>query len=359
MGIAYKYKTGVIGSGNTQLIEILPARLAGTDKTYTLQVALDGKNFLEKPVATLQVLNNGITGETGFFPAGKEDIREIKVRYIDAATKKDIVEPEIFRGYEYHMISEYPIEKKELEGYELLSEPTIPKGDKDFIGAGREFVYEYKKIKTPDADNKEGWQIDGTGRWYRNADGSYPASAWKQIEGEWYYFDARGYAVKNQWLQDGGQWYYFENDNKAAKGWKAIGGVYYFFDKVNSNMKVGWVNDGGTWYYMAGSGAMQTGWVNDGGTWYYMAGSGAMQTGWVNAGGAWYYMASNGVMQTGWINDGGNWYYMAGSGAMMTGWLQQGNTWYYLTGSGAMAANATISVGGRNYRFAANGAWIG
>ena len=84
-----------------------------------------------------------------------------------------------------------------------------------------------------------------------------------------------------------------------------------------------------------------------------------MQTGWVNVGGTWYYMAPNGVMQTGWVNDGGTWYYMAGSGAMMTGWLQQGNTWYYLTGSGAMAANATISVGGHNYRFAANGAWIG
>ena len=48
-----------------------------------------------------------------------------------------------------------------------------------------------------------GWQNDNTGWWYQNDDGTYPASAWKWIDGnndgiaECYYFDQTGYVLTN------------------------------------------------------------------------------------------------------------------------------------------------------------------
>ena len=44
------------------------------------------------------------------------------------------------------------------------------------------------------------WVHNGTGWWYQNADGSYPASAWQQIDDQYYYFNGSGYMVSNCWI---------------------------------------------------------------------------------------------------------------------------------------------------------------
>ena len=51
----------------------------------------------------------------------------------------------------------------------------------------------------------EGWKnaADNVRWWYQNADGSYPASQWKDINGKWYYFDAEGYMATG-WIKVGG-----------------------------------------------------------------------------------------------------------------------------------------------------------
>lgn len=54
-----------------------------------------------------------------------------------------------------------------------------------------------------------GWQKNATGYWYRNYDGTWPASRWQQINGYWYYFNAAGYMVANDWIcHTDGKWYY-------------------------------------------------------------------------------------------------------------------------------------------------------
>ena len=37
------------------------------------------------------------------------------------------------------------------------------------------------------------WIETENGCWYQNPDGTWPASGWQQIDGNWYFFNAQGY----------------------------------------------------------------------------------------------------------------------------------------------------------------------
>ncbi len=82
----------------------------------------------------------------------------------------------------------------------------------------------------------EGWVKDTNGWWYRYKDGSYPKSAWKQINGKWYYFDGEGYCLVSKWKESNGDYYYLGSDgamvtNKTLKidenGKLVYAGNYY------------------------------------------------------------------------------------------------------------------------------------
>ena len=203
---------------------------------------------------------------------------------------------------------------------------------------------------------QEQWIHDSQGWWYKNDDGSYPADCWKEIDGQLYHFDARGYMTEAGWYLENGTWYYLTGSGAAAKGWLNLGNTWYYLGETTGKMATGWYQVKGTWYYSDGSGAMQTGWLNQGGAWYYLTGSGAMAEGWLNQGGTWYYLVpGNGRMLTGWYQVKGTWYYSNRSGAMQTGWLKQGGTWYYLAGSGAMQTG-WLNLGGTKYYLKESGA---
>ena len=238
-----------------------------------------------------------------------------------------------------------------------------------------------------------GWVSSGGRWWYRNADGSYPKSTWKLINGAWYYFESDGWMATG-WKKLGGEWYYLTSSGAMATGWVKLNGKYYFMNgsgvmqhdtwvdngayyvnsdgvwvegktsqnKAESSQTVstaGWVSSGGrwwyreadgsyprnnwkvingSWYYFDGSGWMVTGWLKRASSWYYLEpGNGNMVTGWRKIGSTWYYLnPGNGDMATGWTTIGGTRYYMNQDGAMVVGWLQLGSDWYYMNGSGAM-----------------------
>lgn len=56
-----------------------------------------------------------------------------------------------------------------------------------------------------------GWHEDESGRWYQNADGTYYAGGFQEIEGSTYSFDGNGY-LQTGWIEKGVKDYYF-NDN--------------------------------------------------------------------------------------------------------------------------------------------------
>ena len=261
-----------------------------------------------------------------------------------------------------------------------------------------------------------GWVSSGGRWWYRNADGSYPKSTWKLINGSWYYFESDGWMATG-WKKLGGEWYYLTSSGAMATGWVKLNGKYYFMNGsgemqhdtwvdngayyVNSDgvwvegktsqnrvessrtdSAAGWVSGGGrwwyreadgsyprnswkvingSWYYFDGSGWMVTGWLKRASSWYYLEpGNGNMVTGWRKIGSTWYYLnPGNGDMAQGWKKIGNVWYYLEpGNGGMATGWRKIGSTWYYLNPTtGKMATGWTI-VGGSKYYMNGSGAML-
>ena len=122
------------------------------------------------------------------------------------------------------------------------------------------------------------WISDALGWWWRNADGTYPASETLRINGEVYRFDARGYMVTG-WASENGHWFYYGVSGAQASGWVSVGGTWYYLDPATGAMVTGWLKEGSSWYYLQLSGAMATGWVRDASSWYYLDETGVMVTG--------------------------------------------------------------------------------
>ncbi|WP_297418855.1 N-acetylmuramoyl-L-alanine amidase [Clostridium sp.] len=90
---------------------------------------------------------------------------------------------------------------------------------------------------------KFGWNSNDVGWWYcTDIENKYyytSQNGWQEIEGEWYIFDDRGYALQNCWYQDKNNnvWYYLDENCKMVRGckdkpmWKWINGKCYAFDE--------------------------------------------------------------------------------------------------------------------------------
>ena len=158
-------------------------------------------------------------------------------------------------------------------------------------------------------ETKASWQSNSTGWWYQNADGSYPANEWKQINGSWYYFNESGYMVASMWIGN------------------------YYLGESGAMLTNTTTPDG---YVVGSDGA----WVQNTGSWQ------SNSTGW------WYQNADGSYPANEWQQIDGSWYYFNESGYMVASiWI--GN--YYLGENGAMLTNTTTPDG---YVVGSDGAWI-
>lgn len=149
VAIAGTNKNGVFGDGNAQLVELLPPRYAGTNKKFTIQVSIDGENWLDTNTVTLTVNNQGISSESDFRTCNKEDIQTITVKYVDEKGN-EIAAADKQNGYGISMLKQFEITPKKIDGYTLIEEknPNIPEwvyqGPKD-----NTYTYTYKADREP------------------------------------------------------------------------------------------------------------------------------------------------------------------------------------------------------------------
>ena len=184
-----------------------------------------------------------------------------------------------------------------------------------------------------------GWKQIENNRYYMNSSGEMQ-TGWQYIGGKWYYMDDSG-KMQTGWKQIENKWYYMNKSGEMQTGWRQIENKWYYMNK-SGEMQTGWQYIGGKWYYMDDFGKMQTGWKQIENKWYYMNKSGEMQTGWRQIENKWYYMNKSGEMQIGWKRIGDKWYYMNESGEMQIGWQRIEQKWYYLYKNGTMAYNVRI-----------------
>lgn len=212
---------------------------------------------------------------------------------------------------------------------------------------------------------------------------------WKEIEGNWYYYDADKNRASG-WRLVKNVWYFFDGSNEEYPGIMLsdticqIDGKYYGFN-ASGAMLTGWIERPEGWYYADQSGAFVMDWVKSKGLWYYLnpadeeypgrmcadtnieinglpyvfLSTGAMKTGWDCVEGIWYYydnysgqlvsdwqkingkwyyfdLETKQMAPAGWHEIDGTYYYMNTDGDMVTGWKWINGYWYYFGNNGAM-----------------------
>lgn len=94
-----------------------------------------------------------------------------------------------------------------------------------------------------DVEWKLWWNHNDIGWWYCiNLENRYYytcENGWKEIDGDWYIFDSRGYALQDAWYYDesDGYWYYLDSSCKMLRGnkdkplWRWIDDACYAFNE--------------------------------------------------------------------------------------------------------------------------------
>ena len=142
--IAYTNGNGVMGDGNTQTIEVLPPGRIGPNKRYKLQVAIDGKNFIDSPYVYMTLDTEMVKDLYDYHDSSKEQLKIAQVKYIDQKTKKEIAKTEEIKCYSYFKTWELLSEAKEIPGYKLVKKPDMEK-----TYAEQPIVYyEYEKLSS-------------------------------------------------------------------------------------------------------------------------------------------------------------------------------------------------------------------
>jgi len=342
----------------------------------------------------------------------KETVKADKTALQELMDKVGLLDKEKYTAESYTKVEEELAKAVQVIADESASQEEVDAQAEKLQAAINALVF--KDPGNEPTPGKTGWQKDATGWWYKNADGSYPYSTWKAIDGAWYYFNASGYRVTG-WQIIGGSWYYLDENTGVmahdewidgfyvtgsgamANGWAKLEDGWYYFG-TNGIAKTGWIQVGNNWYYgqpdseipgllvenafrdingatyyFKAGGYMAISWQVIGGVDYFFTGSGAMaknqwsgsyylgkdgkmvSNAWVGV----YHVGADGAYQIGWLKLEEGWYYLGTGGAVQTGWIQVGNNWYYgQPGSekpGLLLEEKWLNLGNATYYFKAGG----
>lgn len=156
-----------------------------------------------------------------------------------------------------------------------------------------------------------GWKSNGS--YYEKGK---PANGIKEIKEVTYFFDEKGFPIKNQMIVIKEKTYITDGEGIFRKGKTEFEGATYVLDKTDGHMLKDWALVDGEWYFMN----YETGKVHKNlwapsasGDWYFMDEAGLMKKNeWIaSSEGRWYYVGDEGKMVTNvsidgyWINEQG------------------------------------------------------
>ena len=220
--------------------------------------------------------------------------------------------------------------------YYFESGMTSAKQEYYWKSNGKTYVFNENGVYIPADNYAQGWNLIDGYYYYKEGE-SFLRGTIKQINGDWYAFNARGRMItgfthtqddthdyeSNVYYEDcgryyygsdgrrcyytgwqmlDGNWYYFNNYSEAVSGWKMINGVQYYFDADDHYMYTGYHAINGELYYFNADGSCwgkcgpQSGWYQAEGKWYFMKG-GYVTTGSAYINGVTYQFDKDGVMQ--------------------------------------------------------------
>lgn len=216
--------------------------------------------------------------------------------------------------------------------------------------------------------DRYGWEQNYNGVRYLDQNRNYAIEEWKQIDNDWYYFDAEGYLLTNQWVGnswvkgngamardewvDDGQFYvdsegiFIPDKDKTTAGWRddGIGKRYQRADATYIADE--WKQIDNNWYHFNTDGYIDRNkWIGNS----YVKSDGTMaRNEWVDNGQ--FYVDSNGAYvpdkakaEEGLRNNDIGIYYQKSDGSIITKeWKQIDNNWYYFNEEGYLERNKWI-----------------
>lgn len=234
--------------------------------------------------------------------------------------------------------------------------------------------------------HKKWLTLDGEKYYFHSTKAYMYKNLHKTTSGNYYVFDSNGKLVVNKWFEYSGKTYYTSSKGLAYRGYKQIGGNYYYFDTKEaylyksklyktSSGKIGYAQSNGVLY--------NKGFLTLNGKKYYFSKGGVAYRGYKKISGKYYYFdpqdsymlksklikttdnvvmyaQSNGTLYTkGFKKIGSKTYYFNTNGKAQKKWKNIDGKWYYFTKiQGVMRKNCTVTIGGKECVFDSKGVCI-
>lgn len=209
-----------------------------------------------------------------------------------------------------------------------------------------------------------GWkQINGNWHYFDEGNGYMYANGYGYVDGDKYLFDHNGVMLSGGWIQYGPYWYYADASGKlAADGYKVINGTAYVFDYYGRMFADQTYSTDGYTYLIDKNGNIITwfentpGWKEFAGNWYYVD---EWHDFYVNdfcyIDGEYYAFDNKGKMLTNAFFEkyGHKKYYGADGKSVCDQWIQVDGEWYY-AGYDGYLYNHLCEIGGKMYYFKEN-----
>ena len=208
----------------------------------------------------------------------------------------------------------------------------------------------------PQLSTPNTWKNYNNNWYYYGNSGKLNKNKGSWINGNLFYFNNNGAAVKSIWKQGGNDWYYFGNDGHAYKNrfsWMGSN-LFYFKSNAAAATKM-WKQGINDWYYFGNDGHAyknKGAWLGNN-LFYFKSNAAAITNEWRQGGNDWYYFGNDGHAyrnKFSWLGIDLFYFNLDGSAARKD-WKQDNVSWYYFDNNGHAYRNISTSINGALYDF--------